>query len=350
MSTSSFCPAPMPRWRWRLMHELVANDWLDHDYIAQHTLGLGRPARAGAALDAGARGRGLRRAGGADPRAGARLRHHPARRDPPELRHAARARRRQRRAGDRLPAGADGRLAHRAGGMLLSTSGYFPTDKARCSGPTCWRAARRAPSTWCRSATTCCGRPRRLRPAIEAVVVYNSNPVAVAPESAKVVRGFAREDLFTVVLEQFQTDTADYADYVLPATTQLEHWDVHTAYGHTDVLLNRPGDRARGRGAAEHAGVPRARGAHGLRPSRASRQRRDLCRTAFGDAVDFDSLLEQGFAACRARRALRRGGFPDALGRCEFFSERLARQGWTACPTTCPTTKRPAARRAIRWR
>ena len=60
-------------------------------------------------------------------------------------------------------------------------------------------------------------------------MVYNSNPVAVAPDSAKVVAGFAREDLFTVVLEQFQTDTADYADYLLPATTQLEHWDIHTA-------------------------------------------------------------------------------------------------------------------------
>jgi anaerobic selenocysteine-containing dehydrogenase len=75
---------------------------------------------------------------------------------------------------------------------------------------------------------------------IEAVVVYNSNPVAVAPESAKVVQGFAREDLFTVVLEHFMTDTADHADYVLPATTQLEHWDIHNSYGHTDMLLNRP--------------------------------------------------------------------------------------------------------------
>src|SRR5690606_21793814 len=77
-------------------------------------------------------------------------------------------------------------------------------------------------------------------PRIEALVVYNSNPVAVAPESSQVVRGFAREDLFTVVMEHFQTDTADYADYLLPATTQLEHWDIHTSYGHTDVLLNRP--------------------------------------------------------------------------------------------------------------
>jgi anaerobic selenocysteine-containing dehydrogenase len=75
---------------------------------------------------------------------------------------------------------------------------------------------------------------------VEAVVVYNSNPVAVAPDSAQVVRGFAREDLFTVVLEHFMTDTADHADYVLPATTQLEHWDAHRAYGHTWAMLNRP--------------------------------------------------------------------------------------------------------------
>ena len=77
-------------------------------------------------------------------------------------------------------------------------------------------------------------------PKIEALIVYNSNPVAVAPESPKVVAGFRRDDLFTVVLEHFLTDTADHADYVLPATTQLEHLDVHTSYGHTDVLINHP--------------------------------------------------------------------------------------------------------------
>jgi anaerobic selenocysteine-containing dehydrogenase len=62
----------------------------------------------------------------------------------------------------------------------------------------------------------------------------------VAPESPKVVKGFAREDLFTVVLEHFMTDTADHADIVLPATTQLEHLDIHGAYGHTDLLFNQP--------------------------------------------------------------------------------------------------------------
>ena len=75
-------------------------------------------------------------------------------------------------------------------------------------------------------------------PPIEALIVYNSNPVAVAPQSREVARGFAREDLFTVVLEHFMTDTADYADYVLPATTQLEHVDVHKSYGHLYMLAN----------------------------------------------------------------------------------------------------------------
>jgi len=71
-------------------------------------------------------------------------------------------------------------------------------------------------------------------------VVYNSNPVAVAPDSRKVVAGFRREDLYTVVLEHFLTDTADHADIVLPATTQLEHRDLHIAYGHTYVVANEP--------------------------------------------------------------------------------------------------------------
>lgn len=75
-------------------------------------------------------------------------------------------------------------------------------------------------------------------PPIQALVVYNSNPAAVAPDSSKVIRGLQREDLFTVVLEHFMTDTADLADIVLPATTQLEHLDIHFSYGHTDVLIN----------------------------------------------------------------------------------------------------------------
>src|SRR5262249_32052896 len=79
-----------------------------------------------------------------------------------------------------------------------------------------------------------------LDPPLRAIYVYNSNPVAVAPDSRKVIAGFKREDLFTVVHEIFQTDTADYADVLLPATTQLEQFDIHKAYGHLYVMLNQP--------------------------------------------------------------------------------------------------------------
>jgi len=77
-------------------------------------------------------------------------------------------------------------------------------------------------------------------PPVKAIVVYNSNPAAIAPNQNKVLRGFSREDLFTVVLEQFQTDTADYADILLPATTFLEHTDLYRSYGHHYVQLARP--------------------------------------------------------------------------------------------------------------
>src|SRR5207302_4898878 len=77
-------------------------------------------------------------------------------------------------------------------------------------------------------------------PPVRALIVYNSNPGAVAPDQQRVVAGLKRDDLFTVVLEHFQTDTADYADILLPATTQLEHLDIHRAYGHTYSMLNTP--------------------------------------------------------------------------------------------------------------
>jgi anaerobic selenocysteine-containing dehydrogenase len=77
-------------------------------------------------------------------------------------------------------------------------------------------------------------------PPVKAMVVYNSNPAAIAPNQSLVVEGLRREDLFTVVLEQFQTDTADYADVVLPVTTFLEHTDLYTAYGHYYLQLARP--------------------------------------------------------------------------------------------------------------
>jgi anaerobic selenocysteine-containing dehydrogenase len=75
---------------------------------------------------------------------------------------------------------------------------------------------------------------------VRALYVYNANPAAVCPDQARVLDGLRREDLFTVVHEQFPTDTADYADILLPATTQLEHFDLHGSYGHLYVQANEP--------------------------------------------------------------------------------------------------------------
>jgi anaerobic selenocysteine-containing dehydrogenase len=77
-------------------------------------------------------------------------------------------------------------------------------------------------------------------PPVNALIVYNANPAVVAPSLQRVRSGLLREDLFTVVLDHFLTDTARYADWVLPATTQLEHHDLHTAYGHHFLTLNEP--------------------------------------------------------------------------------------------------------------
>jgi anaerobic selenocysteine-containing dehydrogenase len=77
-------------------------------------------------------------------------------------------------------------------------------------------------------------------PPVKALIVYNSNPAAIAPDQNSVLRGLRREDLFTVVLEQVQTDTADFADILLPSTTFLEHTDLYLGYGHHYLQLARP--------------------------------------------------------------------------------------------------------------
>jgi anaerobic selenocysteine-containing dehydrogenase len=79
-----------------------------------------------------------------------------------------------------------------------------------------------------------------LDPPVKALYVYNSNPAAIAPDQNAVRRGLAREDLFVAVHELFRTDTVDWADIVLPATTVLEHTDILKSYGHLYLAINRP--------------------------------------------------------------------------------------------------------------
>ena len=231
-----------------------------------------------------------------------------------------------------------GAWRQRAGGVLLSCSSAFPVQRAALERPDL--LAGRTP----RSINMATIGDDLLRPAsadfgpaLEALIVYNSNPVAIAPDSARVVQGFARADLFTVVLEHFQTDTADYADYILPATTQLEHWDVHLSYGHTDVLLNRPAIAPLGQ-AKPNTQIFRELARHmGFADPCFADSDEALCRMAYGDAVNFDTLLVQGFATLPTPEApFAQGNFPTPSGKCEFFSQRLADAGQGGWPDHVP--------------
>jgi anaerobic selenocysteine-containing dehydrogenase len=123
-------------------------------------------------------------------------------------------------------------------------------------------------------------------------------------------------------LEHFQTDTADYADYLLPATTQLEHWDIHLSYGHTDVLLNQPAIAPLGQAKPNTQFFRELATRMGFEDPCFQDSDEALCRTAFEGAVDFDELLEHGFATLPIDDApFAQGSFPTASGRCEFVSK-----------------------------
>jgi len=321
-----------------LMHELVVNDWLDHDYIERHTLGWDAlreramrwsPERAAAVCGIPAQQiRDLARDYGTTKPAAIRLNYGMQR-----VRGGGNA----ARAIACLPA-LTGAWRHRAGGLLLSSSGWSTADRAALQRPDL--LAGRAPRVINMSTIG----DDLLRPAsatfgprVEAVVVYNSNPVAVAPESARVVQAFGREDLFTVVLEQFQTDTADYADYILPATTQLEHWDLHTAYGHTDVMLNRPAIAPLGEARPNTQVFRELARRMGFDEPCFEDGDEAMCRQGCGDRIDFDELLDKGFTALPVPDApFAEGRFPTVSGRCEFFSAALARQGLDGLPDHLP--------------
>src|SRR5262245_42731309 len=123
------------------------------------------------------------------------------------------------------------------GGCLLSTSRLHPFSATRLERPDLIPPGTRTINmTQLAEALTGALPP----PAVRALYVYNANPAAVCPDQGRVLEGLRRDDLFTVVHEQFPTDTVDYADIVLPATTQLEHFDIHGSYGHLYVQTNEP--------------------------------------------------------------------------------------------------------------
>jgi anaerobic selenocysteine-containing dehydrogenase len=241
-----------------------------------------------------------------------------------------------------------GAWRHPAGGMLLSASGHFNLDLAAWQRPDL--LGERQPRTI--NMVTIGEALRAADPPIEALVVWNANPVAVAPDSTAVRRGFAREDLFTVVIEQFMTDTADHADWVLPATSQLEHFDLHKTYGHRWWLVNRPAIAPLGEALPNSEVFRRLAARMGLDHPALRATDEELA----ADALDVDdprlpaplaaavaahpndrlaakraalaALTRIGYAKLAVpEAAFARGGFPTPSGKVEFTSARLAAQG-----------------------
>jgi anaerobic selenocysteine-containing dehydrogenase len=184
--------------------------------------------------------------------------------------------------------------------------------------------------------------PEEAGPPVKALIVYNCNPAAVCPDQAAVLAGLAREDLFSVVLEQFQTDTGDYADYVLPATTQLEHWDILKPYGHLHLALNRPAIAPLGLSLPNSEIFRRLSAAMGYDEPCFGESDQEMLRDVVESqtherfrGITWQRLLDEGFVRLNLPQpyaVFAEGGFPTESGKCEFRSGRMRRDGYDPLP------------------
>lgn len=141
-----------------------------------------------------------------------------------------------------------GKWKHRGGGALWKVDGFYHVDKTLIEAPDRIRPGTRV-LDMSRIGPVLTGEDAVVRqgPPVTAMLVQNTNPAAVAPDTHRVLKGLNRDDLFLCVHEQFLTETARHADVVLPATTFLEHADIYTAGGHPhlevhDAVIEPPGE------------------------------------------------------------------------------------------------------------
>jgi anaerobic selenocysteine-containing dehydrogenase len=330
-----------------MMHVIVGEGRIDRDYVERHTLGFGALAERVQAYP---------------PEKVARLCGITAREVVNLAREYAAVRPAAIRVNYGLQRHAGGGMAVRtiaclpalvgawrdaAGGVVLSTAGFYDFDHQALERPDLIR-----------------GRPRTInqaslgdallsaQPPVKAVFVYNNNPVAVCPDSNKVIAGFSRPDLFTAVHEIFLTDTCDYADIVLPATTQLEHYDVHKAYGHLYVVANNPAIAPVGE-AKPNIEVFRLLAERlGFDDPCFRDSDEEVCRQALRSAsprmrgIDWGAAKENGWqrlAVPERFAPFAEGGFPTPSGKCEFYSETARQKGLDPLPTYIPPRENAAS-------
>jgi anaerobic selenocysteine-containing dehydrogenase len=243
------------------------------------------------------------------------------------------------------------------GGALLSTSKLYPFDTNALERPDLIPPGTRT-INMTQLAEALLG--ELPGPPVRAMYVYNSNPAAVCPDQSRVLAGLRREDLFTVVHEQFQTDTADYADIVLPATTQLEHFDIHGSYGHLFVQTNEPAIAPLFE-AKSNTDVFRLLAAKmGFEAELFQLSDEELAReslqmnghTAYPPreafvGISLERLKREGplrLNLPKNYRPFAEGNFGTPSGKCELYSPALAKQGRDPLPNYTPPHEDPQTR------
>lgn len=241
-----------------------------------------------------------------------------------------------------------GSWRHHGGGVLLSTSGTYDFAMGRLTRPDLSPAGTRVVNMNQLGEALAGELPG---PPVRALYVYNANPAAVAPDQQRVLHGLAREDLFTVVHEQFPTDTADYADIVIPATTQLEHTDLHGSYGHHHVMFNPPALTPRGECRSNNDVFRALAGLIGFEPE-SFPDDETLIRDVLSASppmrgITLERLQSEGSVRLdlpEEYTPFADGKFPTSSGKCELYSERMAHEGFDPLPTYIPPREDPQTR------
>jgi len=194
-----------------------------------------------------------------------------------------------------------------------------------------------------------------LTPPVRSLYVYSSNPAAVCPDQTLVLRGLAREDLFTVVHEQVLTDTAHYADIVLPATTSMEHLDLYRSFGQLTLQLARPALAPQGEAKSNWETSGLLARAMGVAETHYAKGDEGLIREflAKGDTsvrgVTWEQLDRDGWVRVNLPRPYMpfANGAPTPSGKVEFYSAWMERQGLPALPTYVPLAEGPDNRELV---
>jgi anaerobic selenocysteine-containing dehydrogenase len=234
-----------------------------------------------------------------------------------------------------------GAWRHRGGGLARSTHAlhFAVLDVDSVERPDVYAPGRRVLNMRDLGRDLC---DRTLQPQIRSLMVFGANPMVSMPNQERIREGLLRDDLFTVVHDLFVTDTARYADYVLPATSQIEHLDLSPAWGHLYLALNRPAIAPRGESVSNSELFRRLAAALGRTEPWLFESDESMLRAALAsghqwlEGITYERLWNDGFARLNRPddwRPFAAGGFATPSGKAELYSERLLDAGLDPLPS-----------------